>query len=115
MKLSLEERNATDIIAAMSFQDTETVRNVYEAFAVYSACEIYTGKDEIVIPNVCKLKINIVNAVDSTGKICRQVELKATAFENFSKEILDIKDGNELQIEKFVDSNIKRELKNITK
>ncbi len=111
MKLTLEEKNFIENIVAISALDKKSVKNFFRSLLMASTMAIYADENEIVIPYLCKIKIDYHDVTTSTGTKPK-VTLTAEPCDELIEEITAISEGNQPPSKKYIKKEISEELKN---
>ena len=113
-KLDLIEKLYIKKIAALSKKDKDAVRDVMLAFVKLCTIDLYAGKKEIIIPYVCKLKVN-TEYVEINGKKEEKVILEAEPARAFLEEFFAIREGRETPSERYLMRQIDKKLQDLLK
>lgn len=111
MKLSIEEKYFLDKICAVSSKDKNTVKDVLKALLMCTTIEIYADSKEMVIPYMCKLKIDYMDNYKE-DKHSVVVHLEATPCEGLINEIAAIQEGGITPTQEYIQKMILFDLKN---
>lgn len=112
MKFSTEELEASKKIAILSYEKEDSVTKVLKAFFLYSAMELFSGKEEIILPSIGKMKLTFEDTYEN-GKLVKKPNIAIEPSEYFSKHLSDAKVGNLDNIAEEVRGNIRKTIKDI--
>jgi len=96
MKFNAEEVESCEKIAVLSYEKKDVVTKVLKSFYLYSAMEIFSGKEEIILPSIGKIIVSFEDTIKD-GKLVKvpvgQIVFSSQFGENLSNaKIGDIED-----------------------
>ena len=91
-KLDLDEKLFVRKIVALARKDKETIRDVMLAFVKMATIELYRGSNEIIIPYICRLKVQTKQVQTYQGLI-NEICLEATPTRTLIAEYNAIFEG----------------------
>lgn len=113
--LSDEERIAFDKIASISLKDKSTIKDVLFAILSYATIEgMKSNESEIIIPYICKLKINYSEESTAQG-LKSNLDLIAEPLPSLLKEYVCIKNEEKPPTKKYFEKQNRLHLKKILK
>lgn len=90
-----EDKRYIKIISAIARKDDKEIIEVFRATLQAAVKEIHAGNNELVIPGVCKLKIDYYESPKNAKGYTLNVNLEAEARRALIAEIAAIQDGEE--------------------
>ncbi len=113
-KLDLDEKLFVRKIAALARKDKDTIRDVMLAFVKMATIELYSGKEEIIIPYICKIKVSTKKVQTYSGLI-DEVIFEAAPARTFVEEFNAIHQGRTTPSEKYLKRQIDRKFQDLLK
>lgn len=104
-----EEKLFLEKISAISRIDKATVIQVLQSLLMITNIEVFSNKNEIIIPYICKLKVDYQDRITSKG-IITDVNLQAQPNRALINEISCIAEGEETPTKKYFKANLKKHL-----
>lgn len=101
IRLSEEEKDHIDMIAASLGKDTKDVKEVFLAFVSYVTLNMYQGKKEFVIPYVGKFKVRSKKVVVPKGFELKE-EFTVESSPAFHNIMSKIETGEKTWIEEII-------------
>ena len=111
MKLTLPEKNFIENITAISALDKKSVKTFFRSLLMACTMAVYSDENEIIIPYLCKLKINYTDNHTKRGNK-PIVKITAEPCDELIAEIKAISEGGEPPSKKYLKQEIMEELKN---
>jgi len=111
LKLTLEEKNFIENIRAISALDKKSTKTFFRSLLIACTMAIYAGKDEIIIPYICKLKISYNDHHTPKGSKVK-VHIEAEPCDELIEEIKAISEGEPPPSKKYIKKEISEEIKN---
>lgn len=112
MRLSVEERLQIEKLSSILKKDKTIVRDVLISILMGMTLEIYNDNDEIIIPYICKLKLDAVDISTKKG-MYTQVKLQAEPLPALIEEINAIRSGETTPTEEFIKRGIFKEFQSL--
>ena len=112
MKFNAEELEACEKIAVLSYEKRESVTNVLKSFYLYSAMEIFSGKQEIILPSIGKLKITFEESYKD-GKLVKVPVGEIIFSSQFGENLTNAKIGDIEQVTEEARKNINKALSEV--
>jgi hypothetical protein len=114
-KLDLDEKLFMRKIAALARKDKDTIRDVMLALLKMCTIEFYSGKKEIIIPHICRLKISVKQVQTQYSGIKEEVVLEATPARAFIEEFFATQKGVITPTEKYLKRQIDQKFQDLLK
>jgi hypothetical protein len=111
MKLTLEEKNFLENIVAISALDRKTVKTLFRSLLIAVSMSVYADENEIIIPYLCKLKIDYNDYSTNKGTKVK-VNIDAEPCIELIEEIKAISEGNHPPSKKYLKKEISEEIRN---
>jgi hypothetical protein len=105
LKLTLEEKEFLQKIKAISRKDESTLMDVFISLIHCMTIAVYKEQNEIIIPFLCKLKLEYFDEATSKGTVTKIV-LNAEPSEFLKQEISAISEGEDTPSLKYIKKKI---------
>ena len=112
MKFNAEELEACEKIAVLSYEKKEAVTGILKSFYLYSAMEIFSGKDEIILPSIGKIQLSFEETIQN-GKVVKVPVGKIIFSSQFGENLSNAKIGNIDDITEDARKNINKSLSEV--
>ena len=93
MKFNAKELEACEKIADLSYEKKESVTNILKSFYLYSALEVFSGKEEIILPSIGNIEITFEESYKD-GKLIKTPIGKINFSSQFIENLSNAKIGN---------------------
>ncbi len=113
--LSDEEKIAFEKIASLSLKDKTVIKDVLFSILSYASIEgMRSDSSEVIIPYLCKLKINYSESACEEG-MKSNLQIEAEPLPSLYKEYVCIKNGENPPTKKYFEKQNRLHLKKILK
>lgn len=110
LKLSLEEKDALEKIAALSLYDKKIVENIFISLLKVISLEMFKDVNTIYIPYIGSITIDYKDEIISGEGIDVVVSLQAEPSESLKQEIKYFSEGEILPTQEYIRSKISKNL-----
>lgn len=114
MKLTKDEKQFIERVAAVANKDKNLTRDIWRAFSIALTKELFGGNNKLILPFVGEVEFEVVNK-PAKGGVESRVVSKFTPSEFFTETVADIASGKTTPTERYLEEELERALATLLK